>query len=302
MSMSRIQLCPQGLEVSRLVYGVWRFMNHPLQGDQKKIRNLVDICLERGVTSFDHADIYGSYQCEALFGQSIGSSQRQRMELISKCGIKLVSSARPEHRSKSYDTSPHHIRLSVEQSLQNLRTDYLDLLLIHRPDPLMDANAVAEVFDELKQAGKVRAFGVSNFTPAQFDLLQSRLDQPLVTNQIEVNPLQSAPFFDGTLDHAQRLRYRPMVWSPLAGGRIWTDRRPEIQPLKKLLEQLSAEKNSSAETLLIAWLLKHPAGLVPVIGSTDSERLQKMLDAETISLSSEEWFAIVQAGIGHEVP
>jgi predicted oxidoreductase len=297
MSIKRVQLNPNGLEVSSLIYGAWRILNAPLQGHIPSIQRLLDLCYEHGVTTFDHADIYGGYQCEELFGRAMNPSLRSRVELVTKCGIRLVNPARPHHRVKSYDTSAAHIRQSVEQSLSNLRTDYLDLLLIHRPDPLMDADVIAEVVQDLRQAGKIRAFGVSNFLPTQFDLLQSRLPEAMATNQIEAHPLRPSVFFDGTLDHAQRLRYRPMIWSPLAGGRLGD--QPE---LATVLQRQADELSISVEGLVLAWLQRHPAGLVPVIGTTNEQRLLRMLTAPEVAISGETWHEILQAGMGCELP
>jgi predicted oxidoreductase len=297
MSVKRVTLTPNGLEVSSLIYGAWRLLNAPLQGHIPSIQRLMDLCFEHGITTFDHADIYGGYQCEELFGRAMNPALRSRVELVTKCGIRLINPARPHHRVKSYDTSAAHIRQSVEQSLINLKTDYLDLLLIHRPDPLMDADGIAEVVQDLRKAGKIRAFGVSNFLPAQFDLLQSRLPEPMATNQIEAHPLRSSVFFDGTLDHAQRLRYRPMIWSPLAGGRLGD--HPE---LAKILQRHADELGISVEGLVLAWLQRHPAGLVPVIGTTNEQRLLRMLTRPQVAMSGEIWHEILQAGMGHELP
>jgi predicted oxidoreductase len=297
MSVKRVALYPNGLEVSSLIHGAWRLLNPPLAGDIPAIQRLLDLCYEHGITTFDHADIYGAYQCEELFGRCLNPALRSRVELVTKCGIRLVSPARPLHRLKSYDTTAAHIKQSVEQSLRNLRTDYIDLLLIHRPDPLMDADVVASAVDDLRQAGKIRAFGVSNFLPAQFDLLQSRLREPLATNQIEAHPLRPAVFFDGTLDHAQRLRYRPMIWSPLAGGRL-----ADHPQLADLLRVRAQEHGISVEGLVLAWLQRHPAGLVPVIGTTNEQRLLRMLQGPEISLDNETWYEILQAGMGQEIP
>jgi len=295
--MNRVALYPNGLEVSSIIYGAWRILNPPVQGHEPTVRRLIDLCLEHGITTFDHADVYGGYQCEEVFGRCLPRALRPRVELISKCGIRLVGPARPHHRVKSYDTSAAHIIQSVEQSLINLRTEYLDLLLIHRPDPLMDADGVAAAVENLKQAGKIRAFGVSNFLPAQFDLLQSRCKEPLATNQIEAHPLRPSIFFDGTFDHAQRLRYRPMIWSPLAGGRLGSN--PQ---LALLLETRAVELGCSVEGLVVAWLRRHPAGLIPVIGSTNEQRLAGVIAARDLCLDAETWYEILQAGMGEEIP
>ncbi len=302
MTISRIELQKQGLELSRIAFGVWRFADSPINGNRQQISRLIDLCLDHGVTSFDHADIYGSYQCEELFGLATRPDQRQRMQVITKCGIKLPSAHRPLHRVHSYDTSAQHITLSVEQSLKNLRLETLDLLLLHRPDPLMDADEIAEAFTKLKRKGRVKAFGVSNFTPSQFDYLQSRLEDPLLTNQIELHPLHCNPIWDGTLNHAMTLRYHPMIWSPLAGGRIWTEQTAVAQNLCTLLETMAEAKNTQAETLLLAWLLKHPARLIPVLGTTNEVRLEKLLHAEAVQLDREQWLEILQAGMGQNLP
>lgn len=202
---------------SEFVAGFWRMESWDMTPMQRL--SLIEQYLELGVTTMDHADIYGQYQCETLFGEALAlkPALRQQMQIVSKCGIKPAFACRPERYVNHYDTSCEHIIASVEHSLKQLNTDYLDLLLIHRPDPLMDADAVAEAFKILKQAGKVQHFGLSNFTNAQFFLLQSRLDAPLVTNQVELSPLAMSTLHDGTLDLCQQRRIRPMAWSCLAG-------------------------------------------------------------------------------------
>ncbi len=210
--------------MSRIVAGAWR-MGDWNWTPQERLR-WIEQCLEMGVTTFDHADIYGGYTVEQLFGEALAlaPSLREKMQLVSKCGICLTVPSRPQHRVKHYNTSASHIISSAENSLRVLGTDRLELLLIHRPDALMDADAVAEAFTHLQLMGKVQHFGVSNFSPAQFELLQSRF--PLVTNQVELHPLHLAPLHDGTLDQCQQRRIQPMIWSPLAGGRLFTATDP----------------------------------------------------------------------------
>jgi len=209
-------LTPMSFPLSPIVAGAWRMAEWNWTA-QERLRWIEQI-IELGVTSFDHADIYGDYAVEDLFGESLAlrPALREKLQLVDKCGIKLVSQKRPAHRIKSYDTSRNHIVASVEASLRALRTDRLDLLLIHRPDALMDASEVAQTFATLKQQGKVLYFGVSNFMPWQFELLDAAMSahgDRLVTNQIELHPLRLEPLHDGTLDQAQRLRRRPMIWS-----------------------------------------------------------------------------------------
>uniref|UniRef100_UPI00046430B9 aldo/keto reductase n=1 Tax=Franconibacter pulveris TaxID=435910 RepID=UPI00046430B9 len=217
--VQRITLAPQGPEFSRLVMGYWRLMEWKFSA--RELVSFIEAHLDSGITTVDHADIYGGYQCEAAFGEALRLAPhlRQRIEIVTKCGI--ATTAKEENTLGHYITSREHILRSAETSLKNLATDSLDLLLIHRPDPLMDADEVAEAFLALHQSGKVRHFGVSNFTPAQFMLLQSRLPFTLATNQVEISPVYQPLLLDGTLDQLQQLRIRPMAWSCLGGGRLF---------------------------------------------------------------------------------
>lgn len=291
---------PSAPQLSAVVAGAWRLADWGLSASQRQA--WVEGCLAEGLTSFDHADVYGGYRVEALFGEVLAQSPhlRARMQLVSKCGIRLVTPARPAHAIKSYDTSAAHIRASAEASLQALHTDHLDLLLIHRPDALLDADEVAEAFARLQQQGKVRAFGVSNFTPRQFELLNSRY--PLVTNQIECSPLHLAPLHDGTLDQAQQLRLRPMIWSPLAGGRLFSAHDAAAQAVRAAMEPLAEQHGVSLTTLALAWLMRHPSRPIPVIGSRRTEAAAQAMAATRLRLSAEDWTRIWQAGAGHEVP
>lgn len=293
-------LCDGGPALSPLVAGAWR-MDAWGWSAQQRLR-WIEACIDRGVTSFDHADIYGGYTVEALFGEALGlePALRQRMQLVSKCGIKLLSPQRAAHRIKSYDTSRVHIVASVEHSLRALRTDRLDLLLIHRPDALMDAAEVAEAFAQLKRQGKVLHFGVSNFTPSQFELLDAAT--PLATNQVELHPLHRRPLHDGTLDQAQRLKRRPMIWSPLAGGRLFTGVDQAALRVRSVLEAAAERLGCRPATVAYAWLLRHPARPLPVVGSRRIEALDEALQALTLKLDAETWYELWQAGEGHEVP
>lgn len=301
MAVSKIRLGDTDLFFSRLVAGVWRLMAWDFTRDN--LLNWVHTCLDLGITTFDHADIYGDYRCEAVFGEVLNHALRDRMELVTKCGIALRSDQRPAHRLKHYNTSKQHIIASAEHSLRNLRTDRLDLLLLHRPDPLMDADQVALAFIDLRAAGKVRCFGVSNFTTSQFDLLQSRLDFPLVTNQIEFSVSHTAPLYDGTLDQAQRLRVPPMAWSPLGGGRLMTADDPNAQRVRAALARVGeAHGGAGMDTVALAWLLAHPVNVIPVLGTSKIDRLKSAVAAEELALDRQEWFAILEASVGQEVP
>jgi predicted oxidoreductase len=286
--------------MSPIVAGVWR-MSDWQWTPQERLR-WIEICLDLGVTTFDHADIYGGYTVESLFGEALALSPslRDRMQLVSKCGICLTTENRPSHRLKHYDTSFAHIVGSVENSLRNLQVEQLDLLLIHRPDALMDADVVAEAFTHLQLMGKVQHFGVSNFTPSQFDLLASRF--PLVTNQIELHPLHLAPLTDGTLDQCQQHRIQPMIWSPLAGGRLMTSDEPVAMRVREALSAVGARHGVSIATMAFAWLLRHPSRPVPVAGSRRIDAMQEAVAALSVTLDPQDWTAIWSAASGHEVP
>lgn len=302
---SRVSLTPQGAEFSRIIFGMWRLSEWSLSVHERQ--QLIEAALELGVTSFDHADIYGNYQSEALFGEVLAAAPhlREQMQLVTKCGIKLLSSRRPEHRLKTYDTGFDHIVASAEHSLRALHTEYLDVLLIHRPDPLMDADEVARAFKALHQAGKVRDFGVSNFTPSQFALLQDRMvanGLSLVTNQVECSLLQLAPLYDGTFDQAQQLRCAPMLWSPLGGGRIFTDSDPVASRVRETLTHLGEQLGAPATTVLMAWLLALPSRPLLISGSRRIEVLRESVDACQLTLTKNHWFELLGSAQGHEIP
>jgi predicted oxidoreductase len=285
---------------SRLIQGIWRIGDWGL--DARGVAGLVSACLDLGIDTFDLADIYTGYQCEGLFGAALAQSPelKQRIRLITKCGIALVTPARPQHRVKHYNTSREHIVRSAENSLAAIGVETIDTLLIHRPDPLMDADEIAEAFTALKRAGKVAHFGVSNFLPHQFDLLQSRVDEPLVANQVEVSLLHTGTLFDGTLDQCQRLRVAPQAWSPLAGGAL--SKVESASALGKVLDHLSEELGATREQLAIAWLLRHPARIHPVLGSGKIERIQALVAAQQIELDRQQWFELLEAALGRQMP
>lgn len=291
---------PMTRHAPHLIQGLWRIGAWGLS--PAELAHLVEGCLDLGIDTFDLADIYHGYQCEGMFGEALRAvpSLKARIRVISKCDIALVKPARPLHRVQHYNTSHAHIVASVEQSLTATGLERLDLLLIHRPDPLMDADEVAQAFDALHRDGKVAAFGVSNFLPHQFELLQSRLDQPLVTNQVEVSLLRTEPLFDGTLDQAQQLRFRPQAWSPLGGGRL--SREPAASALGQALAQLGQELDATAEQLALAWLLRHPAGIQPVLGSGKLDRIRSMVRARDLVLDRQQWFQLLEAARGFPVP
>ena len=270
--------------------------------DAGQILGWIEACLDLGITSFDHADIYGGYTVEALFGQALAlrPALRQRMQLVSKCGIRLQHPNRPAHALKSYDPSAAHVRASLEASLRALGTDYLDLLLIHRPDALMDPDELAAAFSALRAEGKVRHFGVSNHGTGPFHAIHRRI--PLVTHQIEFSPLQMRALADGTLDQATDLGLRPMIWSPLGGGRVFTGEDEQARRVRAALEAVGHAHGVSVATAAYAWILRHPSRPVPITGTGRVEALREAVKALDVKVSAEQWWSVWQASMGHPVP
>ena len=291
------------LEFSRIIQGFWRLAewNMPKQ----ELLSFIENCMEMGITTFDHADIYGGYTCESLFGEALQlqPSLRDNMQIVTKCGIAPLSPKFPKRYVAHYNTSTKHIVKSVEQSLQNLHTDYIDLLLIHRPDPFMDPSEAAEAFTRLKQEGKVRHFGVSNFLPSQFNMLSSYLDFPLITNQIEVSAMQLEHFEKGTINLCQEKRISPMIWSPLAGGEIFTSQNERAVRLRETLQKIANELNvDGIDIVMYAWLLAHPAKMMPIVGSGKLDRVKSAIAATKLTLDRQQWFTIFESSNGHPVP
>ena len=291
--MIRQPLHHAGPTFSRIVVGAWRW--HVVSGET--ISRLIYSALDGGITSFDHADIYGDHSNEERFGGVIRKdpSLRNRMELITKCGIKFPSKKRPATWIKHYDTSKAHIIWSVENSLQMLGTDRIDLLLIHRADPLLNPNEVAEAFTKLKDAGKVLHFGVSNFTPSQYRMFQRHLSFPLVTNQIEISLMKVEPLFNGELDFLMEMGVAPMAWSPLGGGKI-------LPVDERMLFNKAAKYNLTYSQMLLAWLLRHPSQIFPIIGTTQPERIREASKSIDTMLDLQDWFEMLQWVTGKEVP
>ncbi|MEW5844385.1 MAG: aldo/keto reductase [Bacteroidota bacterium] len=290
------------LKLPRIALGLWRSREWNYLTAQ--LADLVKQSLDLGIDTFDHADIYGDYECEALFGNVLkeNPSLRNKMKIVTKCGIKLVSQNRPEHIIKTYDTGTKHIVDSANRSLKNFGTDYIDLLLIHRPDPFMNADETAEAFNELRKSGKVLHFGVSNFLPHQFALLQSRLDFPLVTNQIEVSVLNLEHFDNGNINFLQEKRIAPMVWSPFAGGRMFWENSERANRVRNVLNEIAGKYHAGLEAIAAAWLWVHPVKFSVVVGSGKLDRIKAAMKGLEIKLSREEWFKILAASRGHEEP
>ncbi|WP_117192127.1 aldo/keto reductase [Rhizobium terrae] len=295
--MDRIQLSPD-LELSRLIYGMWR-IGDDADTSARHVHAKIGACLEQGITTMDNADIYGGYAAEAIFGAALKASPslRAKIEIVTKCGIVAPAGRHSAVRGKHYDTSAEHITASVEASLRDMATDYVDLLLIHRPDPFMDPDVTGSTLDALVESGKVRAVGVSNFRPWDFSLLQSSMEQQLVTNQIEISLLAADVFTNGDLAYLQERAIAPMAWSPLAGGKLFQN-----AGLMAILERIAGEQGVDPTAVAVAWLLAHPASILPVLGTNNLDRIRKIGDAAKVSIDRETWFELYTAAIGKPVP
>ena len=287
------------LDLSPIVAGLWRIADWNLDVAQRV--RWIEEALALGIHTFDHADIYGDYRAEALFGEALRAAPglRGRRQLVTKCGIRLRSAQRP-YRLNHYDTSAAYVRGQVEQSLRNLHTEQLDLVLIHRPDYLMDAAALADTFAALTGEGKVTHWGVSNHTASQFALLHQH--HPLATNQVELSPLHLDALDDGTLDQAQQLGLRPMIWSPLGGGRLFGGDDPKALRVRSEMATIAARLGTTIATLAYAWILRHPSRPHPITGTGRIDGLREAVAALDLRLDAEDWYAIWTAGKGHPVP
>ena len=296
--MERIELA-QGLSFSRLVYGMWRLADDS-DTSVKHVDAKINAALDQGITTFDQADIYGGYTAEAVMGAAMKAnpSLRQRMEIVSKCDIVIDAGRHSGARVKHYNTTAAHIDASVDASLTEMGVDEIDVLLVHRPDPLMDHHETGAALDALVDAGKVRAVGVSNFRPWDWNLLQSAMCHPLVTNQIELSLKHIAPFTNGDLAFHQQHGHVVMAWSPLGGGDLMTASNELTHRLDSIAKQSGVDRAAVAT----AFLLAHPAKITPVLGTNNLERISSISAAETVQLDRQDWFYLYEAALGSEVP
>lgn len=274
----------------------------------KEMESMIQICLENQITTFDHADIYGSYTTEADFGKAFSASKidRNKLQLISKCGIAApvratASGGQPlgrENKIKHYNYNKEYIIWSVEKSLGNLRTDYLDVLLLHRPSPLMVADEIAEAVSKLKSDGKIIDFGVSNFTASQTELIRQKTE--IGYNQIQFSATHFEPMLDGSFDYMQMQSIRPMSWNPL--GTVFRETNEQTTRLKKLLATLVSKYHLGSDTILLSWILQHPAHVIPIAGTVNIARIQALMKAVDLPLEKDDWFAIWTESMGKNVP
>ena len=274
-------------------WGVWG-ANH----SERKVQELIEVCLQEGITTYDHADIYGNHTTEQLFGNAWKEMgiKRSQIQLISKCGIVMNSEKKPS-RLKYYNYDSEYILNCVEESLNNLKTDYLDLLLLHRPSPLLNPEEVANTFQILKSSGKVKEFGVSNFSVSQFELLNQYF--PLITNQIEISANHLNSFYDGTLEQLMVKNLRPMAWSVL--GNYFSENSQQNIRLKKIITSLCQKYNAEENQILLAFILKHPSKIIPVIGTSKAETICQLKASLWLDLETIDWFKILEASRGTEV-
>ncbi len=294
--MDRVEL-QEGLSLSRIVYGMWR-LGDDADTSPEHVRNKIAACLDQGITTMDQADIYGGYEAEELLGAALTSELRAKVEIVTKCDIVAPVGRYSNARVKHYDTSRAHILGSVEHSLRLMKTDVIDLLLIHRPDPMMDQRETGAALDEVVASGKVRAVGVSNFKLHDWTLLQSAMKQPLVTNQIELSLGAHDAFTNGDVAFLQERDIPPMAWSPLGGGALMSS----ITGLTEVMDRVAAEQGVDRAAVAVAWLLAHPAGILPVMGTNTLDRIKGFSQALTVDMSRECWFELYTAALGHEVP
>lgn len=293
--MERISLT-NNVTLSRLIYGMWR-LSDDTDTSPSHVQAKIEACLAQGITTMDQADIYGGYEAEEVLGHALRAAPqlRDQIEIVTKCDILVGAGRYASTRVKHYDTSAAHIAVSVDHSLQLMATDYIDLLLIHRPDPLMDHRETGAALDAAVASGKVVSVGVSNFKPHDWNLLQSAMQTPLVTNQIEISVLETGAFTNGDLAFLQERDVPAMAWSPLAGGALFSGDNP------KLLALLGTIGDGDAAAAAVAWLLAHPARILPVLGTNNLSRIQALDAACGIAMDRETWFEIYEAANGCEV-
>jgi predicted oxidoreductase len=285
-------------KLSPIVAGVMNWGIWDKNLNTKEMENMINVCLENKITTFDHADIYGDYTTESDFGKALASSKiaREKIQLISKCGIQMVTENRI-NTIKHYEYSKDYIIWSVENSLKNLHTDYLDVLLLHRPSPLMQADEIAEAVLQLKSDGKIIDFGLSNFTASQTELIRQKTE--ILYNQVQFSATNFEPMVDGSFDYMQANNIRPMSWNPL--GIIFREDIPQTRRLKKLLATLVSKYHFGSDTILLSWILKHPANVIPIAGTVNVARIQSLMKAVELELDKEDWFAIWAASMGNDV-
>lgn len=304
--ITRHRIAPHGPEFSRLVYGTWRILDEEDKANctPQALLSRFKACADLGITTLDTAEIYGAYRVEEAIGGALklDPAFRAKIEIVTKCGIYIPCDFHPERKTAFYNVTAERIIKSAEKSLRFMGIDHIDLLLVHRPDWLTSADETAAGLNKLLKDGKIRSAGVSNYNVHQFELLNSRMDQPLVTNQVEFSLLHMDPIYDGTADQCQRHRILPMAWSPLAKGALMAS-TAETEPLRVKAAELSAKYDGATlDQLAYAWIMAHPSTPLPIIGTNKLERIQAAAKAASIKLDREDWYALWVAAKGHGIP
>lgn len=297
--MERIKIADD-LSFSRIVYGMWR-LGDDADTSPAHVQAKVESCLDQGITTMDQAAVYGGYEAEEILGNAFRAAPhlKDKVEIVTKCNIVFAAGRYSDTRVKHYDTGAAHIDASVDHSLRLMGIDRIDMLLIHRQDPFMDHDETGGALDRLVESGKVRQVGVSNFRPWDMDLLQSAMNTPLTTNQIELSVLEHAPFTNGDIAYLQQHRIPPMAWSPLAGGALFA---PENRALHDTLAGIAARQDADVASLVAAWLMAHPARIIPVMGTNNLGRIGRIGQAAGLTIDRETWFEIYTAALGAGVP
>jgi predicted oxidoreductase len=288
------------VQLSPIIAGVMNWGIWDKNLNTKEFSHLIHLFIENGITTFDHADIYGGYTTEAGFGKALSESKidRKKIQLITKCGIQYTSENRPDNRIKHYEYSKDYIIWSAENSLKNLQADYLDVFLLHRPSPLMQADEIAEAFSKLKADGKILSFGVSNFTSSQTELLRQKTE--ISFNQVQFSATHHEAMLDGGLDYMQIHNIKPMAWNPL--GTVFRENTDQTFRLRQLLAKLVEKYHMGSDIILLAWIMQHPAGILPVAGTVNPGRIQQLMKAKSLVLDKQDWFAIWTESMGNRVP
>ena len=288
------------VQLSPIIAGVMNWGVWDKNLNTNEFTHLINLFIENGITTFDHADIYGGYTTEDSFGKALSGSKidRKKIQLITKCGIQYISENRPNNSIKHYEYSKDYIIWSAENSLKNLQTDYLDVFLLHRPSPLMQADEIAEAVSKLKADGKILSFGVSNFTSSQTELLRQKTDVSF--NQVQFSATHHEAMLDGSFDYMQIHNIKPMAWNPL--GTVFRENTDQTFRLRQLLAKLVEKYHIGSDIILLAWIMQHPAGISPVAGTVNSGRIQQLMKAKSLVLDKQDWFAIWTESMGNRVP
>ena len=295
--MKRIKI-NENIDFSQIIYGMWRLADGEIN-DAKSVTDKINLCLDQGITTFDQADIYGDYSAEAIFGIALkeDKSLRNKIEIVTKCGIVAPCGKYADVPVKYYDTSKKHIDASVNASLKNMNIDYIDMLLIHRPDPYMDHDETGQALDTLIKSGKIGAVGVSNFKPYDWELLQSSMVNKLHTNQIELSLQSIDAFSNGDVAFHQKNASPIMAWSPLGGGKLMI----ESNQLTNKMDQIGSHYNVDRAAVAISFLLSHPANIIPIMGTNNIDRISRISDALKVKMDRITWFELYTAALGREV-